>query len=54
MDKYLLSYVNLPNGVDVIIEIEYDTIIKLMAFVNQEYPTYTSYQILVISGRNDV
>ncbi len=46
MDQYTLSYVNLPET-EVHLDMQFDTIIKLIAFVNDNFPKRTSYQIIV-------
>lgn len=46
MDHYTLSYVN--TAADTVnYDKEFDTIIKLIAFVNDNHKNVTSYQIIV-------
>jgi hypothetical protein len=47
MDKFILSYVNLPET-DVRLDMQFDTIDLLIVFVNKSFPTRTSYQIIVV------
>lgn len=47
MDKYTLSYVNLPETT-IHLDMEFETMIKLIAFVNTSFTTATSYQIIVV------
>lgn len=49
MSKFILAYVNMPDT-EHNLDREFETIIKLMAFVNQEYPGHTSYGITVLAS----
>lgn len=44
--KFFLSYVNERTGTDMC-EKEFETMIQLMAWVNEKRPDWTSYQIIV-------
>lgn len=46
--KFLLAYVNMPD-VEHYLDREFETIVTLMAYVNQQYEGWTSYSITVMT-----
>lgn len=47
MDIYTLSYINFDNGATLHYDQQFETIIKLMAWVNT-HANVSSYQIIVV------
>lgn len=48
MFKFQLSYVNMPNNETVHLDKVFPSVITLIAYANRTYPTWTSYQIIVL------
>lgn len=48
--KYTLSYINLPHQT-IDLDKDFDTMEELQEFVEKGYKQFTSYQVIVVKGK---